>query len=518
MTQKSSDLFGVVSDLCVMCGDCGDRPTTVAAFQQWYTDTHPASDIDFSIISDDHLRVVGGHIPILCNICGYDTRDRRLTRHGGQSYRNIWYNHNPCGSCFGDVSREPEYWQREAIALYSIDEIDDDLTSFLPNSPTEKVGLICNNCGGSYRKSVKEMRVRAGHRRCRNIRRRTRDKFIESATAVHSSRNTQNDDVFPFVYDRVQEFPINGEEVEIGCLRCADSHNQPRYFNQAVQEHLNGFDGCPNCQRRSEWTWTDLEEYFNDNDAGEIEIDLSRLDYQAPCGSHEPVPVICGQGHADTKILTNIVNSTTGMNCKRCSYIRRGLAMRTTRERFIEIATSIQVHLDDDGGPRYFYGRVPDTLRHRDTVEIYCFECEEYFDQVANYHLSGNGHRACNPGGFNLNLPAIAYLLRISINGDFAYWKFGITNHSAEDRAADIRQSISRLGHQGDVQVVQHWDFDTGQEALDTETAVHQLRIIDGLTEDEYTPAPGMRFEGWTELFPPHYDPRVAMTNHGIIL
>lgn len=496
-----------------MCRDCGVRPRTVDEFRTWYQRIFPDSNIDYSIISDENLRIVSNVLPIRCLICGYDSR---ISRSGGQSYRNIWYSHRPCGGCARNVSREPVYWQAEAQALYDADEITDNLEEFLPSSSRVRVELTCDNCGEPYAKNLREMRVRTGHRSCRNPRRRTRAQFIRRAESIHAWRLENNDGFFPFVYDRVPDFPVQRCRIEIGCLRCPDNPAEPYYFTQLPDEHLNGYDGCENCQRRQNWSWDDLDLFFAEHPNSEIQPDWTLIDRGSICNGLQQVPVQCGEGHQRTKLLSNIVSHESGLNCPPCSHIRLGLLRRTTRERFIQ--TAEDRHIDDDGNRLYGYGRIPQLMVYQDEVEIYCFECEVYYPQLVMNHLSGCGHRTCNPGGFNLEIPAVMYQLSISIDGEHRYWKIGITNHSAQERADDIRQSIGRLGYRGEVLVVQEWQFDTGQEALNMENAIHHLRITDQLDPDDFIPPQDQRFEGWTELFPPDYDPRDAMLLHQIDL
>lgn len=496
-----------------MCRSCGERPTSVPDFRSWYTRTFPDSNIDYSLIEDDDLRIAANMIPIVCLICGYDSRN---SKSGGQVYRNIWYSHRPCGGCAGNVSREPEYWQELAQALYAADGITDDLEGFLPETSRIRVQLTCDNCGNTYRKSLREMRVRTGHRACRNTRRRTRAQFIRRAEAVHAWRSENNEGVFPFVYNRIPDFPTNNTEVEIGCLRCETESNQPYYFSHNAGYHLSGDDGCDNCQRRRNWTWDELEAFFDSNPDTEIQPNWELIDRSSSCDANTTVPVICGEGHSRSKLLQTITTNESGLNCNPCSYIRRGMQRRTTRERFIEIAEDN--HTGENGERLYGYGRVPTSMTYQDEVEIYCLDCEIYFPQIVMNHLSGCGHRACNLGGFNLEIPAILYQLSINIDGEHRYWKIGITNISAQDRADDIRQSIVRLGYSGQVSVVQEWQFSTGQQALEMENTIHNLRIIDQLDPQDFIPPDGQRFEGWTELFPPYYDPREMILQHQIFI
>jgi hypothetical protein len=159
-------------------------------------------------------------------------------------------------------------------------------------------------------------------------------------------------------------------------------------------------------------------------------------------------------------------------------------------------------------------------MRMSNQVEIGCIRCENngesdpFFLQRVSDHLSGCGCPVCNTGGFRLDLPAVLYILRIFIEGVFTYWKIGITNHTAQERAQDVRQSMSRdCSLNGRVEVFDFWNFETGRIAKDIEDAILESRNDIFLNEEEYLPPAGQRFEGWSELFPAEFDLQSSMSS-----
>jgi hypothetical protein len=149
-------------------------------------------------------------------------------------------------------------------------------------------------------------------------------------------------------------------------------------------------------------------------------------------------------------------------------------------------------------------------MLNTEKVEIGCIQCREkgfetYFSQVVADHLAGHGCRRCNLGGFNFDLPAVLYILSIKDStGMMLYWKLGITNVSAEERASDVRQSMRRSEIYWEVEVIDFINFDTGKEAFDIEQAILSFRD-EILFKEEYTPE--VRFEGYTECFPVEIQP-----------
>ena len=489
-----------------MCRDCGDRPTSVEDFIRWHRSVFPYSDFNYEHVTADTIRTVDCFVRLVCNICGHDTTDLGKN---GQKIKNIWYSHRGCGGCVGNVSRPPEIWRSRAIEIYEQNNVNDDLSSFLPATPSERASIICGRCGETYYKRLKDImndsdgRTRLGHEQCNRIaagynRRRTRVEFIRRAIEVHSFRSADNDGIFPYNYDRVPDRPANTDLIDIFCLICNDWFPS----QQRVSDHLSGH-GCQRCSGSIPWTVERLLTSIEENDLTRfVELDLTQL--PSEINSRTVLNLRCIEHrHTFSRSLSNFIHSEGGANCLTCSYIERGRRRRTTREQFVQ--RSLLHHHDEQDQPIYLYDLIPETMVNTDIVDIGCINCrnngfDTYFQQVVMYHVAGHGCRRCNPGGFNFDLPAVLYLLLITDStGLRLYWKLGITNASAQERADDIRQSMRRLSLDWNIEVVAFTVFGEGREAFETEQAIISFRD-EFYQEEQFTPM--VKFEGWTELFP----------------
>ena len=89
------------------------RPETVAELANWFSENIPGSDWNFEYVTDQHLRSLQSHLPLVCNTCGYDTR--QLGK-GGQKFANIWYNKASCAGCSGNGRSTPSALRARAQA------------------------------------------------------------------------------------------------------------------------------------------------------------------------------------------------------------------------------------------------------------------------------------------------------------------------------------------------------------------------------------------------------------------
>lgn len=498
-----------------MCQTRGTPPRTVTEFISWHRGVHPHSDMDYSRLTDSHLQGGLKHcfLPLVCNICEYDYTESN--QFGGQRYHNVWYGLSPCGGCSQSVSRPPEYWQRQAQSIYREDGIEDDLSFFLPSRPSERQQIICSTCNRQYRKSLKDIRRLSGCSHCNDEnaqrhRRQTREQFISRSQRNHAWRIDGNNGVYPFDYSRIPRRLTNETEVEIGCMLCRDRGIGDWFYLQIAANHSSGY-GCRTCAGQESWTEDRLRTFLRESQR-HAAIQVVWEDLPNELRKDPKIPLTCiARNHPSSKSLNNLVNHETGGNCRICSHITMGMRRRTTRNRFLERARTRMNNNNDTG--LYRYNRIPQIMRMGDTVEIGCIRCENndenepYFSQTVSDHLSGCGCPVCNTGGFRLDLPAIVYILRIFIDGVFTHWKIGITNQTAQERADDISQSMIRdCSLNGRAEVVDFWNYETGRKAKDIEDAILEFRDDIFLSEEEYHPPVGQRFEGWTELFPAEFD------------
>ena len=82
------------------------------------------------------------------------------------------------------------------------------------------------------------------------------------------------------------------------------------------------------------------------------------------------------------------------------------------------------------------------------------------FEQMPSKHLNGSGHPNRAHFGFNINLPAVLYYLKVQ--GGKGY-KIGITNRTVAERF---------VGENDKIDVVKTWYYENGKEARDKEQEV----------------------------------------------
>ena len=87
------------------------RPYTVADLATWFAANRPETNWDLSRVTDDHLRSLKSHLPLVCNTCGFDTSTNGS---GGQRWGNIWSNGAGCRGCNGNASQPPEVYRARA--------------------------------------------------------------------------------------------------------------------------------------------------------------------------------------------------------------------------------------------------------------------------------------------------------------------------------------------------------------------------------------------------------------------
>lgn len=104
---------------------------------------------------------------------------------------------------------------------------------------------------------------------------------------------------------------------------------------------------------------------------------------------HEPVTIICKiKGHGEfSKTPANHLHRTRPQGCPKCGLINAAKLMSMTKKTFLEKAQIVH-------GNKYRYIDL-NFKNTKDKLKIKCKTCSNIFDQVINYHLSGNGCPKC---------------------------------------------------------------------------------------------------------------------------
>lgn len=148
------------------------------------------------------------------------------------------------------------------------------------------------------------------------------------------------------------------------------------------------------------------------------------------CGGKTKVVIICKK-HGEFEQYPNA--HLKGHGCEECSFNLISLAKRATKEDFIIQANEIH-------GLKYDYSKVQ-YINAKNDVQIICKE-HGIFLQSPDSHLRGSGCPGCADYGFNTELPAILYYLKIKHSNKF-YYKIGITNNDVKRRFR--KEALSKI-------------------------------------------------------------------------
>jgi hypothetical protein len=186
-------------------------------------------------------------------------------------------------------------------------------------------------------------------------------------------------------------------------------------FFQSPNNHIKG-SGCIECAGVKLKT-TDQFIVEAKKLHGDL-YDYSKTVYK---GNKNKVTIICAS-HGDFKQLPNA--HLKGHGCEECSFNLISLAKRASIEDFIMQAHKIQ-------GLKYDYSQAQ-YVNAKNDIQIVCKD-HGMFLQSPDSHLRGSGCPGCAEYGFNTDLPAILYYLKIKHNNKF-YYKIGITNNDVKSR------------------------------------------------------------------------------------
>lgn len=148
------------------------------------------------------------------------------------------------------------------------------------------------------------------------------------------------------------------------------------YFDQIINNHLKGY-GCFECNGSKKLILDDIRmrcEDFRGDD-----YDYSDLKYDH---ASNKITIKCRE-HGE--FSTNLYSHLKGSDCYKC-YLKTKIGTSLSNSDFIEKSKAVH-------GDKYDYSKV-DYIGAKKEVIIGC-DKHGYFNQVANYHLSGNGCPEC---------------------------------------------------------------------------------------------------------------------------
>jgi len=102
--------------------------------------------------------------------------------------------------------------------------------------------------------------------------------------------------------------------------------------------------------------------------------------------------------------------------------------------------------------------------------------------------MAGHGCPSCSPGGFDPDLPARVYYIRIDSSQGILY-KIGITNLTVRDR-------YPYLSDQALITTIREWNYEVGAEAAD-----HERKVLDEFRDFRYTGPAVLTSVGVSEIF-----------------
>jgi hypothetical protein len=210
-------------------------------------------------------------------------------------------------------------------------------------------------------------------------------------------------------------------------------------FSQSPNSHIKGH-GCIQCAGVK---LKSTKQFISESKL----IHGDTYDYQKTnyCGGKTKVVIIC-EKHGEFEQLPNA--HLKGHGCEKCSFNLISLAKRASKEDFIIQANEIH-------GLKYDYSKV-EYINAKNDVQIICKE-HGTFLQIPDSHLRGSGCPGCAVYGFNTELPAILYYLKIKHTNKYFY-KIGITNNDVKSRFR--KEAINKI-----VDYIEIY-FEKGKDAL----------------------------------------------------
>lgn len=184
-----------------------------------------------------------------------------------------------------------------------------DYTNTFVTGRKSKVEIFCISCNEYFTQSADNHLCGSGCPKCAikrrvSSRRDSKDEFIEKAIKKHGQ----------YKYDYSDSNFINSRKpILIKCLK------HGTYFKQKPNSHLNGH-GCPTCgrERVGDLSRKSVDDFILQAISihGD-KFDYSKVEYKS---AHDPVLIICDNGHENYQTPANHLH---GSECRACKYAER---------------------------------------------------------------------------------------------------------------------------------------------------------------------------------------------------
>lgn len=238
----------------------------------------------------------------------------------------------------------------------------------------KKVTVICRVHGPFETSPYQHLRG-AGCQKCSGKARKTTEEFIAEARAIHGEK---------YDYSRVV-YINNSTKVEVICPEHGPFFPKPN-------NHLVNQTGCPACAGCRPTTLADF--LARAQAAHGDRYDYSRTEYR---NTNSKVTVLCREHGAFEQIASD---HTSGHGCPACGAKQCIDVQRWSTDDFITRARAVH-------GDRYDYSQAV-YVNAQTPIVILCPE-HGPFEQVATYHLDGNGCQRC---AHNARVDAAEFLRR----------------------------------------------------------------------------------------------------------
>ena len=311
-----------------------------------------------------------------------------------------------------------------------------------------KLTIICLE-HGPFEQLAESHAMGHGCAACVGLRPPTRGEVLERFNSAHGDR-----------YDYSKVLYVNTKvKVTITCREHGD-------YEQTPLGHWGG-EGCPGCAGKG-LTWDDALKRFKAAHGTKYNYSSAEQTFRILA---EKLTITCPEHGAFEQIGSE---HAAGRGCWHCS----GFAPVKWEEALDRFRV---VH-----GDKYDYSLASYQGTKR-SIPIVCPEHGEFKQQPVT-HWGGSGCPACATYGFDSTKPAVLYYLRVERFNEKPLYKIGITNRTVRDRFPGPTD-------QSKIYIVRTWEFNSGRDALDSETAI--------LREHKSNRYSGVKvlFSGNSELF-----------------